>query len=135
MAVTSGTVYSVATLKDDALVDGLKVALVLFTMSGTYAQADNSQLLLVTTAIQDSRRNGKTVTIRDAMLWQAARTLTDPDVLLGLKTVAVSGSGLTFELTLGGGANALDLTTEFTDATAIPTQDTPFGVAVLFTEA
>lgn len=135
MAVTSGTVYSVASLKDDALVDGLKVALVLFTMSGTYAQADNSQLLAVDQAIEDSRRNGKNVTMRDAMLWQCARSLTDPDVLLGLKTVAVSGADLTFEITLGGGANALDLTTEFTNATALPTQDTPFGVAVLFTEA
>lgn len=135
MAVTSGTVYSVATLKDDALVDGLKVALVLFTVSGTYAQADDSILAAVPTAIQASRRNGKTVTIRDAMLWQAARSATDPDVLLGAKTVAVSGADITFEVTLGGGANALDLSSEFTDATALPSFHTPMGFGVLFTEA
>lgn len=135
MAVTSGTVHSVAVLKDDALNDKLKVALVLFTMSGTYAQANNSQLLAVPTLIQNSRRNGKTVTLVDAMLWQAARSAADPDVLLGLKTVAISTADITFEITLGAGANALDTSTEFTDSTAIPAQDTPFGLAVLFTEA
>ena len=135
MAVTSGTVHSVAVLKDDALNDKIKVALVLFTMSGTYAQADNSILSGVPTLIQNSRRNGTTVTIKDAMIWQAARSAADPDVLLGMKTVAISTNDITFELTLGAGANALDLSSEFTDSTAIPSQDTPFGLAVVFTEA
>lgn len=135
MAVTSGTVHSVATLKDNDLVDGIKVALVLFTMSGTYAQADNSILSGVPTLIQNSRRNGKTVTIKDAMIWQAARSATDPDVLLGAKTVAISTNDITFEVTLGAGANALDLSSEYTDSTALPTFDTPMGFAVVFTEA
>ena len=135
MAVTSGTVHSVAVLKADALVDRLHVALVLFTVSGTYAQGDDSILAAVPTAIQNSRRNGKPVTIRDAMLGQAARSATDPDVVLGAKTVAISSADITFEITLGAGANALELSTEYTDATALPTFDTPMGFAVLFTEA
>ncbi len=135
MAVTSGTVHSVSVLKGDNMRDSIQVALVLFTMSGTYAQADDSILSGVPTLIQNSRRNGKTVTIKDAMLWQAARRASNPGILLGAKTIAVSTNDLTFELTLSSTDNTLDISTEFTDATAIPAQDTPFGFAVSFVES
>jgi hypothetical protein len=135
MAVTSGTHYSVAMIKGDALFDGLLAALVLFTLSGTYAQADDSILAAVPTAIQNSRRNGRTVTIKDAMIWQAAQRSDTPGLLLGAKTLAVSGADITFELTAGATQNVLDLSTEFTNATAVPAQASPFGFLVLFTEA
>lgn len=135
MAVTSGAIVGIETIKGDILADGLQHAAVLFTMSGTYAQADNSTVAAVGAAISASRRNGKTVTLKDVMLWQAARKLSDPGILLGAKTLAVSTDAITFELTLGSTDNVLDISTEFTDATAIPTQSTPFGVLVSFVES
>lgn len=135
MAVTSGTITNIATVKADTASDTLQHAVVLFTMTGTYAQADNSTVAAVGAAITAQRRNGKTVTLKDVMLWQAARKQSDPGILLGCKTLAVSTDAITFELTLGSSDNVLDLSTEFTDATAIPAQSTPFGVLVSFTEA
>lgn len=134
MAVTSGTVASVAQIKSDTL-DPLQFAVVYFTMSGTYAQADNSQLLTVPTLIQNSLRNGKTVTMKTVGLWQAARKSSDPTVLLALKTVAISSTTVTFEITLSATANALDISTEFTDATALPAQSVPFGILVGYVES
>lgn len=129
MAVINGTIYSVATVEADPI-SSLQKAQVLFTMStsDTYAQADNAALLLVTTAIQNSRRNGKAVTLVDAMLWNPATKSSDPSAIFGLKTVAVSGTGLTFEIT------DADFTTELASA-AMPGQSRPFSVLVSFTEA
>lgn len=135
MAVTSGTVHSVITEKAPDHVDPLGRSVVFFTMSGTYAQANNSILSSVATLIQASRRNGKTLTMKAVAFRQCARKSSSPDVLLGCKTVAISTNDITFELTLGGGSNAVDLSSEFTDATSIPTQSTPFGIEVLWTEA
>lgn len=129
MAVTSGTVYSVNTIKSDA-VTGLQVAEILFTMSGTYAQADDSILTGIAALIQDSRRNGKTVTLVDTMRGQPASSPAGaPTTFMSIKTVAISTADITFEITLG------DYTTEYTDATAIATQDRPFSMLVAFTEA
>jgi co-chaperonin GroES (HSP10) len=128
MAVTSGTVHTVNTVDGHGWQD-LQVALVLFTMSGTYAQADNSILSGVPTLIQESRRNGKTVTMRGVMIGQAARKESAPGTILAVKTVAISSSNVTFEVTDG------DYSTEHADATAIPAQSTPFGILVAFTEA
>jgi len=128
MAVINGTVWSVATLEADA-VSNLQKALVLFTLTGTYAQADDAALLLVTTAIQNSRRNGKAVTLVGAILDKPATKASDPAAILGLKTVAVSTTGLTFEVTDG------DFATEFANATAMAAQSRPFSVLVAFTEA
>ncbi len=58
MAVVSGTVHSVETIKA-ADRDVLQAAIVYFTLSGTYAQADNAILSGVPTLIQNSRRNGR----------------------------------------------------------------------------
>jgi hypothetical protein len=134
MAVTTATGQGVNTLKADNDETTLQIALVLFTISGTYAQASNSQLLGVDALIQNSRRNGKTVTLKDAMLFQPAFDTATPGLLLGAKTIAISGSDITFELTEGATANTLDLATEFADATAIPAM-TPMGFAVSFVES
>lgn len=141
MAVTSGTIWSVETIKSSHQ-DDVQIAHVLFNMSGTYAQADDSQLLSVAAAIEDSRRNGKTVTLLDGMAGQQARLASDPSLMMSVATdaaVAVTGSGrtagFTFTLTLGSVAGTPDTTTEHTDATAIGAQSTPFGLLVAFTEA
>lgn len=128
MAVTSGAVSSVYTLKSNA-VTPLQMAEVLFTMSGTYAQADDSILSGVPTLIQNSRRNGKTVTMVDVMAGQPASKASDPTAILAIKTAAISTNDITFELTDG------DYSTEYADATAIVAQNRPFGVIVAFTEA
>lgn len=133
MAVTSGTVWSVQTVRSEHQ-DPVKIAEVLFTMAGTYAQADNSQLLGVPTLIQNSQRNGKTVTIHDAMGAQQARKATDPALMMGIKTVAVAGANVTFEITESAVAGVPDLSTELANG-AIPTQECPFSMYVVFTEA
>ena len=129
MAVTSGTVHSVDTLMSDS-VDSLQVARVLFTMSSsdTYAQADNSKLASVATLIQNSRRNGKTVTLVDVMRGQHATKSSDPTAIMSLSTVAISTADVTFALTDG------DETTELANG-AIPAQERPFSILVAFTEA
>jgi len=135
MAVTSGTVWSVQTVRSEHQ-DPVKVAEVLFTMShaDTYAQADDSQLLAVPTLIQNSRRNGKTVTIHDAMGAQQARKSTDPALMMGIKTVTVAGANVTFEITESATAGTPDLSTELANG-LIPAQECPFSMYVVFTEA
>lgn len=133
MAVTSGTVSNVSTIRSEAL-DPLQHALVLFTMSGTYAQSDNSILSSVHTAISGSRRNGKTVTLKNAACYQMARKDSNPALMMGLKTVAISTNDITFEITESATAGTVDLSTELANGT-IPTQIVPFGLIVGFTEA
>lgn len=131
MAVTNGTIKEVSTLRADIMTPSgaaVQWAFVVFTMSGTYAQGDNSSVLAIPTAIQNSRRNGKTVTLRDAMLGQAATKASDPTAFMSLKTVAVSTNDVTFEIT------DADHTTELANG-AIPDQERPFGLLVAFTEA
>lgn len=134
MAVTSGTVHSVHTLKSNFLGGGsavptVQLAEILFTVSGTYAQADNSILTGIAALITASRRNGKSITLLGAAPSQNATEASDPSIYLGLKTVAVASADVTFEITLASP------TTEYTDATALPTLDRPFGIVVAFTEA
>lgn len=128
MAVVSGTVSSVDTVRADS-VDALNWALVLFTVSGTYAQADNGILSGVPTLIQNSRRNGKTATMRGVCVGQTASKSSDPSAFCSLKTVAISTNDVTFEIT------DASHTAELADATTVPTQDRPFGILVAFTEA
>jgi len=127
MALTSGTVHTVNTLQSDA-VTSVQVANVLFTMSGTYDQSANSSLVGVPTLIQNSRRNGKTVTMIGVMPGNAAAKASAPGTIMGLKTVAISSADVTFEITDG------DFTTELA-AAAIPAQSRPFAILVAFTEA
>lgn len=126
MATLEGTVHSVHTLKSDA-VGKVQLAEVLFTVTGTYVQADNATLLGVADLIEDSRRNGKTVTMIGVAPSQAA-TSTDGDVL-SLKTVAIDTTAVDFEITLNSP------TTEFTNSTALPTLSRPFGIVVAFEES
>lgn len=77
------------------------------SFSGTYAQADNAQLLLVPDAIESHWRKGKTITLLAAAF---AAPGDEADVPIGAKTVAFSGSTITLELTGG------DLVTEHAGA-------------------
>lgn len=126
MAVVNGTVWSVDTV-DSAANGHLQVARVKFTLSGTYAQADNAQLQAVNTAIQNSRRNGRTVTLRNAMAGDPATKDSNPAAFMWLKTVAISTNDITFEVTDG------DYSTEL-GAGAVPAQMRPFELLVGFTE-
>ncbi len=127
MAVVSGTVSNVDTLVSNA-VGPIQVARVQFTLSGTYAQADNGILTGVATLIQNSRRNGKTVTMRGVMQGQSTTKVAD-GAIMGLKTVAISTNDVTLEVT------NTDHSTEFTDGAALPAVNRPFEILVAFTEA
>jgi hypothetical protein len=127
MAVTTGTVHSVDTLVSDA-VTPLQLARIKFTMSGTYAQGDNSILTGIGALISGSRRNGRTVTLVDCMVGAPATKASSATAIMALKTVAIASADITFELTDG------DYTTEL-GAGTIPAQDRPFELLVAFTEA
>jgi hypothetical protein len=127
MTVTSGTISTVDTLISSA-VSPLQVARLNFTMSGTYAQGDNSILTGVAALIAASRRNGRTPTLVDVMLGTPATKASDPSAFMGLKTVAISSADVTFEITDG------DYSTELANG-AIPAQERPFSILVAFTEA
>ncbi len=117
--------------------DPLQYAVLFFSPSGTYAQADNLRIVNVPALIQNGRRNGKTVTMVPGTLalWQPGRRASDPDVFLALKTLAIAAANITCELTLSSVAKTIDVATEFTDATAVPVLSTPIGILVGFTEA
>lgn len=127
MATLSGTLPQVDTLVSNS-VGPAQVARIKFNVAGTYVQADDAKLVGVPTLIQNSRRNGKTVTMRDVMLGQVATKASDPTAILALKTVAISSADVTFEITDG------DYSTEL-GAGAVPDQMRPFEILVLFTEA
>lgn len=130
MAVSNATVHSVQTLKAD-YAQSVQLAEVLFTIATTetYAQANNAILSGVATLIQNSRRNGKTVTLLGCCISQSASKQSNPAAILGIKTVAISTNDITFEVT------DADFTTEYADATAMIAQARPFGILVAFTEA
>jgi hypothetical protein len=97
------------------------------SFTGTYAQADNADLLLVPDAIESHWRKGKTITLLDAGF---AAPGDEADVPVGAKTVAVSGTTVTLELTGG------DLVTEHANAALGTMQrDVAFYVAFKFTPA
>lgn len=127
MAVTNGTIHSVAVKKSSA-VSPLQECDVLFTMSGTYAQADNSSLVGVPTLIQNARRNGKTVTMVSVAVSTPATKTSNPATIMAVKGPAISTNDVTFELTDG------DYATELANG-AIPAQERPFALHVAFTEA
>lgn len=127
MALTSGTSQNIATVRSDA-VDAVQHALVVFSMAGTYDQAANSSLVGVPTLIQNARRNGKTVNLIGATLGQTASKASSPSSFMALKTIAVAGADITFEITDG------DYTTELA-AGAIPAQARYFGLLVAFFES
>lgn len=125
MTVVTGSITNVRTVLSDSI-SPLQVAEVTFTLSGTYAQADDGIIEDVDGAIQSSRRNGKTVTLVDAMPGNAAHTATG---FLGAGAVTIVSDDITFDV------NVNDFVTEYTNATALPTLLTPFSILVAFTEA
>lgn len=127
MATLNGAVHTVDTLMSRS-VSEVQLARVKFTVAGTYVQADNAQLVGVPTLIQNSRRNGKTVTMVGVMKGTHATKESSPTSIMSLKTVAISSADVTFELTDG------DESTELA-AGAVPGQARPFEILVGFTEA
>lgn len=131
MAVVSGTVQNVHghTAAGGPKFNGSGVLLltcvVTATFTGTYAQADNAQISAVKTAIQNSRNDGRTVTLLQAMMEHPGMEGTTP---IGAKTVAVSTADLTMELTTS------DMSTEHAGA-ALSTMTAPIGFRVLYSLA
>lgn len=135
MAVVSGTVHSVHILPGyGGSVSPLMAAEVLFTVSGTYAQADNGILSGVPTLIQDSVRNGKTVSMKAVAPGHPATKASDTALMMGLKTLTIATNDVTFEITESASANAVDLSTELANG-AVPGQDRPFCMIVFYTES
>jgi hypothetical protein len=90
--------------------------------SGTYAQADNAKFAAVDTVIGASLRSNATITLLDAAFAQMG---SENGTALGAKTVAVSGSDITLELT------GADLTTEHANA-ALSTVTEPVYLYVTY---
>jgi hypothetical protein len=135
MAVITGTINNVwgfstvlgPTKSSDSPPQEFMTCFVSASFSGTYAQADNAQLLLVPDAIESRWRKGVTITLLDAGF---AAPGDEADVPLGANTVAVSGSTITFQLTGG------DLVTEHANAAlGTMSRDVAFFVAFKFTPA
>lgn len=135
MAVVSGTVHEVSILDGyGGSVSPLMAARVLFTLAGTYAQADNGILSAVDAAIKNSVRNGKSVSLKAACCGHPATKNSNPELMMGLKTVAIASSDITFEVTESATAKAVDLSTELANG-AVPEQDRPFCLLVFYTES
>lgn len=132
MAILNPTVDDVQIIKAPGAVDTFGIALVTCNTTGTYAQADNCKLLAVAALIQAATRNGKTVTMVAVAPGQHSYRA-DTGLAVGLKTVAISTADVTFEVTLS--TTTAYSTTEFTDATALPTLLGPLGILVIYTEA
>jgi hypothetical protein len=77
------------------------------TFSGTYAQGDNAQLLLVPTVLASHITDGRTFTLLSCALAQPGL---EAGTVIGAKTIAISGTTITMELT------GADLTTEHANA-------------------
>jgi len=93
--------------------------------SGTYAQADDATFNPAT-AIQDSLRDGKTITVLSASLASAGRSAAGPIVGGGLVS-GVAANVVTLPLVQE------DLTTEYADATGVPAAwDRPICMYVVF---
>lgn len=129
MAVLSGTIVSVSNPQCpagsafDSSENQVYSCFIGFTITGTYVQGDNAQLLLVPAAIESAMKWGRSVTLLDAMF---AAPGDENGTAIGAKTVAVSSTTITMELTGG------DLTTEHTGA-ALATVGRPIFLAVTFT--
>jgi hypothetical protein len=124
-AATAGNAQ-MATLVSDAL-SKVQTALILVTPSGTYDQSASPSVDVtnVKTAIQNLRRNGKTVTLLSACAGQAA-------VASGthyyFSATTVSTADIECEISEVGGS-------EYANATALPTLSNPLGIIVSFYES
>lgn len=127
MALTTGTVSSVELLRGPANSD-VQLAMVYFTISGTYDTSLDSSLVGVPTLIQNAKRNGKTVTMRAVMPGAVGRKSSDQTIMWA-KTAAISTADVTFTLVINA-----DYSTE-ASAAAIPAMSAPMGILVAYTEA
>lgn len=133
MAVLPATLHSVTIEQHDSR-SPLKVARVLFTVSGTYANADGISLNAINTAISSQTRNGKTVTAHAAAPCQVARKDSNQALMMGLVNCEVAGNNFTSTVSASIVAGAVDMSTALPDG-AFPAQACPFGVLVSYTEA
>lgn len=126
---TQSNFDGVCTVISDS-VSGLQTALLIFTPTGTYDQSatESIELLNVDEAIEGSRRNGKTVTLVDAVGAQASPLYSTPGTSHVPTAALVTGNDVHCTIFVLGGS-------EYTDATALPTYMQPLGVLVTFTEA
>lgn len=131
MATLSGTIRDVALqqdplgIKKDSSGRSVRTALVTFTITGTYVQADDAQLLLVPTAMKALIKNGATIyAIRSACMCAPGDEAGTP---IGVGAVTVSGTTLSFSLTGG------DLVTEHAGA-VLGTINAPIGLWVTWVE-
>ena len=130
MATLDGTIKSVVLDTPVGPVyngSGVEVwnALITFDISGAYVQGDNAQLLLVPTVMRTRLAWGKSITLLSAMF---AAPGDEVGTVIGAKTVAVSSTTPTFELT------GSDLTTEHSTAT-LGALYKPISLRVCFTAA
>ncbi len=93
--------------------------------TGTYASAGNANILLLTTEIANSRRDGKTIALLSACFVAPVR---ENSVVVGADTVAVSTTGITCQLTQADG------TTEHADGALVAFQE-PVVFGITYTAA
>jgi len=96
MATLNGTV-SMCRVVDGGATSSVKLAEVLFTASGTYDQSASApiELLNVHTSIENSQRNGKSVTLLDCGSGPAALIGSDD---YHCSSTVVNGNNLEFDL-------------------------------------
>lgn len=132
MATLSGTITSVALIDtpSGSVIDSsgnlVQNAVIHFTISGTYVQADDAQLTGVPAAMRTRMAGGKTPTLISAMFAAPGDEAGTP---IGAgPTITVSGTTLSFPLTGG------DLSTEHAGAT-LGTVGKPIAIRVCYTIA
>lgn|SRR5512147_2234936 len=131
MATLEGTVVAVSEftttegpvkVASNLLIMNAKIA---FTITGTYAQADDATLLAVPTVINSFTRRSDTIVLIDAAFSQAGD---EAGTAIGASAVAVSGSDIDFQLT------GSDMTTEHANA-VLGTITRPITLFVAYTVA
>lgn len=123
---SSAGVAQAVTIKSDAY-SKVQVAEVFVTPTGTYAQGatESIEVQNVATCIQNSRRNGKTVTLIAAMGGQSSPT--SAGVHYHFKTAVLNSADIDCTIFEVGGSEVAN--------GAIPTLVGPMSFYVLFTEA
>lgn len=123
---SSAGVAQAVTIKSDAMSE-VQVAEVFVTPTGTYAQGatESIEVQSVATCIQNSRRNGKTVTLIAAMGGQSSPT--SAGVHYHFKTATLNSTDIDCTIFEVGGSEVAN--------GAIPTLAGPLSFYVLFTEA
>ena len=134
MAVIDVTSAGSVTLVRNSELDKLKLAVVTFNVSGTYADADGIAVKNVHTMISSATKNGRTVTPVSAGLWQPASKDSNNARFMGLRTFAISTNDVTCKITEGASDGAVPAATAL-GAGAVPAQNQPFGIIVAYTEA